>query len=148
MAYTLKIALWNANCLARHSQEVKNFITHQNLDIMLISETHFTDKNYFKIPGYCTYTTNFPDGRARGGSAVIIKNCIKHFEQPQYQTNKIQGASVTVLDWHGPLTVSAAYCPPGQNINKEDFISYFRTLGPRFIAGADYNAKCDIWGSR
>jgi hypothetical protein len=40
---------------------------------MLITETYFTNKNYFKLPFYSVYHTNHPAGTARDGSAVIIK---------------------------------------------------------------------------
>jgi len=46
----LKIALWNANGLAKHTEEVKTYIQNQQVDLMLISETHFTTQSYFKIP--------------------------------------------------------------------------------------------------
>jgi len=32
----LKIALWNANGLAQHTEEVKNYIQNQQVDIMLV----------------------------------------------------------------------------------------------------------------
>ena len=73
MATQLKIVLWNANGLAQHVEEVKNYIQNQKLDIMLISETHFTKKNYFKIPNYTISDTQHPHGTARGGTAIIIK---------------------------------------------------------------------------
>jgi exonuclease III len=46
MATPLKIVLWNANGLAQHAEEVKTYIQLQKVDIMLISETHFTEKSY------------------------------------------------------------------------------------------------------
>ena len=42
MSKKLKIALWNANVLAQRSLELKTFIINQDIDIMLVSETHFT----------------------------------------------------------------------------------------------------------
>jgi hypothetical protein len=36
--------------------------TTNKIDILLISETHFTTKSYFKIPHYNMYCTNHPDG--------------------------------------------------------------------------------------
>ena len=45
-----KIAIWNANGLQQHAKELKTFIYEQNIDIMMISETHFTDKHYLRIP--------------------------------------------------------------------------------------------------
>lgn len=48
----------------------------------------------------------------------------------------------------GPFTVSALYCPPRHNISANVFLDYFTTLGPHFLAGGDYNAKHQLWGSR
>jgi len=56
----LKIILWNANGLAQHTEEVKNYIQNQQVDIMLISETHLTTRSYFKIPNYAIMTRNTP----------------------------------------------------------------------------------------
>ena len=36
----------------------------------------------------------------------------------------------------------------GMKNKKEDYIRYFKTLGSRFTAGGDYNAKHTVWGSR
>lgn len=49
MSVQTKIAIWNANGLASHSHEIKIFLSSHEIDIMLISETHFTDKSYLKI---------------------------------------------------------------------------------------------------
>jgi len=46
------------------------------------------------------------------------------------------------------ITVAAVYCPPRHNIEKDQFKAFFHTLGPRFIAGGDYNSKNVLWGSR
>jgi len=57
MVKPLKIATWNAtwNGLAKHSQEIKTCIFSQNIDILLVSEIYFTNKNYWCIPGYILY---------------------------------------------------------------------------------------------
>jgi hypothetical protein len=44
MANFLRLALWNANGLIQHAEELKTFISLHNIDVMLISETHFTGK--------------------------------------------------------------------------------------------------------
>jgi exonuclease III len=44
MVQLINIAVWNANGLGQHAQEIRTFIHHNNLDIMLISETHYTKK--------------------------------------------------------------------------------------------------------
>lgn len=89
-----------------------------------------------------------PDGTAHGGSAIIIRNNIKHHVTNAYQTEQIQATNVVVEDWLGPLTISAVYCPPKHKIKENDFALYFKTLENRFISGGDYNAKHPQWGSR
>lgn len=144
----LKISIWNANGLVNHGQEIKSFITIHNLDVLLISETHMTTKSFIKIPNYSIYYTNHPAGTARGGTAVIIKNKIKHNEIVKYSERNLQATAVEVEDWNGKLILAAVYCPPNLTIKTEQFESYFGTLGHRFIAGGDYNAKHHQWGSR
>jgi hypothetical protein len=52
MATFLQFALWNANGLAQHALELQTFLACRNIDIMLLSETHFTLKSYLRIPHY------------------------------------------------------------------------------------------------
>lgn len=144
----IKIVVWNANGLALRSLELKTFILNNNIDIILISETHYTQKNFLKIPQYSIYNTNHPDGKAHGGTAIIIKNNIKHYVNEPYNYDYIQATNVTVEDKNGPIVFSAIYCPPKFSINKEKYIKFFDSLGHRFFAGGDYNAKHPWWGSR
>jgi hypothetical protein len=44
--------------------------------------------------------------------------------------------------------MSAIYCPPKHLNKKEHFEGFFKTLGNKFFAGGDYNAKHPTWGSR
>ena len=142
------MVLWNANGLSNHLLEIEAFLNINNIDILLVSETHFTKKTYMKIPNYKIYHTMHPDGTAHGGTAVIIKNCIKHFVMPEYRTEEIQATSIGVEDHYGELIISAIYSPPKHKIKKDSYIKFFKSLGDRFIAGGDYNAKHTVWGSR
>lgn len=144
----IKIAVWNANGLNQHIHEIKAFIAVQNIDIMLVSETHLTNKSYVTLPNFSIYNTNHPANTARGGSAVLIKNSIAHTVNTKYCTPHIQATSVTLNDCSGKLTVAAIYCPPRHSIKEDQFCHFYRTLGPRFLAAGDYNAKHTIWGSR
>jgi Reverse transcriptase (RNA-dependent DNA polymerase)/Endonuclease-reverse transcriptase len=148
MAKSLRAGTWNVNGLAQNRQEVELLISSNQLDILLVSETHFTDRNYFRLKGYDTYHTTHPDGTAHGGTAVIIRNSIKHCELPEYRTEYIQATSVKVYDLSGPVVFSAVYCPPRHSIKQDAFQAYLLSLGNRFIAGGDWNAKHVDWGSR
>jgi GTP-sensing pleiotropic transcriptional regulator CodY len=59
---------------------------------------------------YITYHTIYPANTARGGSTVIIRNNIKHFEEEKYVTHDIQATIVTVETSKQRLTVSVIYC--------------------------------------
>jgi len=64
----LKIIIWNANKYLKveHLQE-------RNVDILLVSEAHFTSRSFFRIHGYAVHCA-IPDDRNRGGAAVIINS--------------------------------------------------------------------------
>jgi hypothetical protein len=112
MAQFLQLALWKANGLHQHAEELKTFLSLRNIGIMLISETHFTDKNYLRLPNYTIYHSNHPAGTARGGSAIIIKRSIKYHQLNNHSEDFLQATSVSVEGYTGPLTVSAVYLPP------------------------------------
>ncbi|VVC36579.1 Endonuclease/exonuclease/phosphatase [Cinara cedri] len=94
------------------------------------------------------YTTLHPSDRTRGGTAVIIRETIKHFELEEYSELYIQVTSFYVKDRNNNLTVTAIYCSPEGGTDETRFTSFFQMLGDRFIAGGDYNAKHSHWELR
>lgn len=137
MAKFIRISQWNANGLSNKRQELEIFLKTYKLDIILISETRFTSKNYISIPGYTIYTTNHPSGKAHGGTAIIIKNTISHYEYTQHKKDFLQATSIILNNNNGPLTISAVYCPPKHRIARQQFEDFFNTLGAKFITGED-----------
>lgn len=150
MSKHLRIALWNANGLLKYRDKVKSFLEHNLIDIFLISETHFTDKSYFNIPQFKIYYTNYPSNRARGGTAILTRINISHYEFPKFQKDFLQGTIIKVKlkPKHKELSIAAVYCPPRNNLKKENFQEFFEMLGSKFIAGGDFNSKHILWGSR
>jgi hypothetical protein len=63
----------DANGLLQYKKKLEISLQHNFIDIMLISETHFTDRSYFNIPKYLIYSTNHPDNTGHGGTAILIK---------------------------------------------------------------------------
>jgi hypothetical protein len=51
-------------------------------------------------------------------------------------------------DSDGLLTLSAVYLPPKHRMKQEQLEQIYNSLGHRFIAGGDFNAKHTDWGSR
>lgn len=148
MAQLIKIAEWNANGLCKHAQEIQTFLVNNSIDIMLVAETHCTHKSYVKIQGYTTYRTDHPDGTAHGGTAIIIRQNLKHYILEEFKKDYLQATTVCVNDTLGQVTISAVYCPPKYNNKKEHFENYLKSLGSKYIAGGDWNSKHTIWGSR
>ncbi len=148
MAASLRVATWNANGLVHNKLELENFLHQEKIDIMLVSETHFTSATVLRIRDYRVYSTHHPSNKARGGAAVIIRHSIKHFEADKFSQDYLQAATVTVdLQWCRS-NFSAVYCPPRYIISQDQFISFLTSLGSSFVAGGDFNCKHTYWGSR
>jgi hypothetical protein len=147
MAKFPQLALWNANGLTQHTEELETFTSVHNIDVILISETHFTESSYLKLCKYTVYHTNHPAGTVRGGTA-IIKNSIDHHQLNSYSQDFFQATSVSVEDSACLLKISAIYLPPNYTVKQEELEDFYNTLGRRFLAGGDYRAKHTDWGSR
>jgi hypothetical protein len=148
MANSIRIMEWNANGLLQHQKELQAVLDIEKIDICLISETHFTNESFIKVKGYKVYYTTHPENTAKGGSAVIIKESIKHHEEMGYKSEKFQATSVSVKTKTHEIIVTAVYCPPKHSIKKEQYIDFLCRQGYRFIIGGDFNAKHTHWGSR
>jgi hypothetical protein len=140
--------LCNAKGLSQRTKELKTFISLHNIDVILISETHFTEKSYLKLSTYTVYHTNHPARNARPETAIIIKNSTKYHQLISYSQDFLQATSVSVNNSVSLSTVSAVCLPPKHAVKQEQLEDFYNTLGRWFIAGGDYNAKHTDWGSR
>ena len=118
MANVLKILSWNSNGLSQHQLELQTVLDIENIDVCLISETHFTKHSFIRFKGYKVYHTILPDNSARGGTAIIIKETIHHCEMPKYSTQEIQLTAVEIRTHRHSILVAAIYSPPRHNIKK------------------------------
>jgi hypothetical protein len=97
------------------------FIRNNQIDIMLMSETHFTKKYYFKTPSYLIYHTTH--GKAHGGTSIIKIN-IRHHEIDNFKSEFLQNIIVEIENWSDSI-VSSVYCPPKHIIVSEQFEAFF-----------------------
>lgn len=148
MNYNLKIVTWNANGLLQKVKELEVFLSDERVDICLISETHCTMQSFLKVRGYSVYHTPHPSNKARGGSAVIIRESIEHYELMKTQYESMQVTTVSVSTRNRVYRISSIYCPPRHTLRKSDFTDLFKSFGSHFIIGGDFNAKHPFWGSR
>lgn len=148
MNRVLRIMSWNANGLTGHKEELQVVLDLNEIDICLISETHFTNQSNIKFKGYSVYHTPHPDNSARGGSAVLVRENIKHIEEDKFSTKEIQATSIKIQTQSYSLIVSGLYSPPRHSIKRDFYTRYLESLGNRFVAGGDWNSKHTYWGSR
>lgn len=148
MAKQVRIMEWNANGLLQHQQELQTVLDIEKIDVCLISETHFTKESFVRFKGYKVYQTIHPENAAKGGSAVIIRDSIAHYQEMEYQSVEIQATAVSVRTQNQNITVVAIYCPPRHALKTEQYLNFLNYQGHRFIIGGDFNAKHTHWGSR
>lgn len=127
-----KIAHLNANGIFSHKNEIEHSLESENIDILLVTETHLTSKNFLKVHGHSIYS-----GNHRGGVAVIVRSSIQHY--PTVWTTVISSLF---------NCQHSVFCPPKHKITVTQFDSFYKKLGPRFIAAGYYIAKLPYWRSR
>jgi hypothetical protein len=99
------------------------FLNINAIDILLISETHFTN--------YKLCQTNHPDGTAHGGAAILIKEKIEQYELPKYEEHHIQASSIKYKTFPYAFTITAAYCPHRHNLKRIHSETFLQTLGKK-----------------
>lgn len=114
----LRIVAWNANGILNKIHDLEVFLNTQHIDVCLISETHMTNQSYLKIRGYKTYHTIHPDNQARGGSTIIIKESLNHYEERHLQREDVQLTVVGIKSTKQTVKIGAIYCPPRYNLKK------------------------------
>jgi len=127
----------NANGVSRHNLEVTQFLNENHIDIVLLVETHLTNKHNFQIRGYTFYRTEHPGGKAHSGTGILIRERIKHHFHKRFATNYLQATSIKVQSGNGNLIIAAVYCPPRFTISEGQFMDSYNLLGDRFIAAGD-----------
>lgn len=127
---------------------MEHFVHTNCIDILLISETHFSSRSYFTLHGYNIIHADHPSGSARGGAAIIIKSSIKFDELATLEADWVQCAKINISSAFGNITIAAAYIPPKHKVSQSQFDMLMNDLGARFIIAGDFNAKNKWWGSR
>ncbi len=121
----------------------------ENIDIALISESHLASHSQADIRNYRLYTCNHPNDASHGGAATYVRHSTSRHELPSYRTDHLLVDCIAVnLHCGTKVTLAAEYSPPRHKILATEYKTLFKHLGNKFIAGGDYNAKHDFWGSR
>lgn len=138
----LKICYWNACGILNKKHELLNFLTKENIDIMLLGETWLKNGIYLTIPNYLVYRTDRTT-QPHGGTAILIKKHIQHTLQ-QTQDSRIENSVIEIQRTSGPVFIIAAYCSPNKKITKADLNAFF-SADKKIILMGDLNAKHSRW---
>ena len=144
----LKILTWNANGILAKLPTFEVFLNCHDIDICLLTETHLTSNTVFNIDNYQVYNAICPGDTARGGSSLIIKNSLDHFEFGKIESLEMQMFIIQLTSLKQKINIASIYCSPTCRLKKENFTPILIELGDRFILGGDFNAKHLDWGSR
>lgn len=148
-APSLKIIAWNAGGLSStKALEFGVTLKELQIDIALISETHFTKEQRWLFQGYKMYNSRHPSNNARGGASVIVKQNIKHSLINIIEDEKFQTVVIEVESAIGSFNLAAIYSPPRHTITNLDYSNLIDRLGNRFLIGGDWNCKNVRWSSR
>lgn len=144
----IRIMEWNANGLIQHKNELQAILDKENIDICLICETHFTKQSFIRFKNYSVYHTIHPSNNARGGSAIIVKSNIDHYEEEKTSMEEFQATTITCKVNNTNMSFTSVYCPPRHELKCDKYKLLINKHKFKFIMGGDFNSKNIHWGSR
>lgn len=137
----------NLNGLNKQKEELKEFLEDQNIDIMLVNETHLRPNQKAKIANYNLFRKDRLINKG-GGVAIYTKRSIKCTEFILPNMDTIEAVAVIAEDDdHGEVLFISVYNPPNSILGPKDLTALLSTGLPTILAG-DLNAKNTIWGCR
>ena len=111
--------------------------------IILLNSTGIKNDEPIKMYGYNTYKTN-SSNELHDGSAILVKNNIKHTITDNFDTDILQ---ITINTQTGPINISTTYLPPRRPfLPFPDFHRLATQKDPTYIIG-DLNARHTIFNN-
>lgn len=134
---------WNAIDIKTRTDELIEFLTKHDVDIMCINETRLKPTDRFKVPGYIIHRQDRLDGRnAAGGVATLIKSHIYHTRlNTLHNTNTIfEHIIIKLTDNTHIITL---YNRPSNHFSVTDLQAF--NIFNKFVLIGDLNAKHPDW---
>lgn len=135
-----KIILWNTNGLKPKLTELTTYLTCNDIDIALLTETKLTPTDTIKIKNYNIYRNDrLTHG---GGVAIIVKNTIHHTHiNTQHTTLEIVGIKLK-----NNTHIYSLYIPPNHTLTHNQLDNIFNRHNKVLIAG-DLNSRHTAWNN-
>lgn len=146
----LKILNWNARSVVRKKLELLNFCLREEIDIVVLTETHLKPKVSFSLPHFKTIRLDRSQGGG-GGIAIAVNSNISARVLPGFRTSVIEALGVEVDLSDGKLVVVAAYCP--RQCDRElksafdNDLSKITRFNQKFVLAGDLNARHESWNN-
>ncbi|GFX24347.1 probable RNA-directed DNA polymerase from transposon X-element [Trichonephila clavipes] len=145
----LSLCSWNANGILSKINEFKLFVEKYSPDIILVQETKLRLIHNIRIANYTCYRNDrVADGHAVGGGTLImIKNSINHFNTQTPQLHYTEATVVTINPPNfNPLTIIGIYIPPSSDnrlftLDIENLIQ----INSSCVIFGDFNATHNAW---
>lgn len=141
---SINILQWNCRSLNANLSCFKQFLMKYDISIAALSESWLRPDYPINIPGYRIVRDDRLDGR--GGSALVIKNNLKHKVIHENIDQDINILVIEVTFGDRNLYISTIYIPPRININDNlrDFMLRYRD---KFLMLGDVNCHSEVWGN-
>lgn len=115
-----KIVVWNANGVLNYTAEIQIYIIQNNIDMLLISETHLTNTGMLlSLDITHIIQTILMVGILVVSIALLalLKSNVKYYELGKHEFSHLQATS-TIIDGSSSknFTIPALYCPPKHSI--------------------------------
>jgi ribonuclease HI len=142
----LRCIQWNARGLSKSKlEEFRNFISSTNPEIVLLSETHWTDAFNVKFKAYHIAKKNRPN-RMGGGVAILIHKSLQFLPLNLKETHSVEAIGVQVICSNNtPCNFISAYVPKG-DCDTDEIVNLI-SAGNNFVTGGDFNGHHGAWES-
>ncbi|CAH1999250.1 unnamed protein product [Acanthoscelides obtectus] len=123
------------------------FLSKNDIDVALVSETWFKPNDTIRYHGYNIVRRDRIDGKA--GVAIFVKKGIK-FCEISFSNNfndDILVCGINLINQTFDLTLLSIYRPPNINSTAGDWDTIFSNTSISSIIGGDFNAHSHLWGS-
>ncbi|GFW96760.1 probable RNA-directed DNA polymerase from transposon X-element [Trichonephila clavipes] len=151
---SLSICLWNANGLRPKICEVRDFVSEQNPDLLLVQETKLQPGLDPLIANYRLHKddrNNFPRSRIDGGTAIYCKNNHDHNRVPLPTLQYMDATAIEIKFNNFPtIRIVSAYARNTLENNRKfpdkDFLKILNS-GQNIIIAGDLNAAHRTWSN-
>ena len=141
------IVQWNCRGVKNKFEEIKLFIKNFNPAAICLQETFLLkdDKISFKNYTIYHYPASDANGKAGGGSMIMVRNDVAHTEIEI--DSPLQAVAVTV-SMQKKLNLCSVYIPPSRSLDIRELDNLYNQLPGYNVILGDFNAHNLLWGCK